>query len=289
MITLLFILTFLAVIALPIVVAHRFQARFRPGWGLFGMGAVTFIAAQVLHIPFNLLVQRSGLLPEDTDIFLNLLIIGLFLGASAGFFEEGARYLTYRFWAKGARRWRDGVMMGLGHGGIEALLLVGIGGLVNVLIFAAWQNGGMQNIVPAEQAGLMQEQVDALFSTPWYLVPMAFVERVSAMTVHVAMSLLVMQVLVRNQWRYWFAAFGLHTILNASAVILLGVLNDTMGQNSALVVEAVLLGFAAFALWIIFKLRDDGDTAVDLPEEIESVPMQRQPATAEAIEQSKYS
>lgn len=288
MITTLYMLTFLAVIALPIVVAHRFQARFGPGWGLFGIGAATFVAAQVLHIPFNLVIQQSGLLPDDTDKIVNLVVVALFLGASAGFFEEGARFLAYRFWAKRARRWRDGVMMGLGHGGIEAILLVGIAGLANLFIFIAWQNGGMQELVPSEQADLMQQQVDALFSRAWYLVPLAFVERVSALTVHVAMSLLVMQVFVRNQWRYWFAAFGLHTVLNASAVILLGLLREPLGQTSEILVEAVLLGFAAIALWVILRLRDERGDADQLPD-VEPIRLKRQAATPDAIEQSKYS
>lgn len=289
MITTLFVFTFLAVIALPIVLAHRFQARFKAGWGLFGIGAVTFVASQVFHIPFNLLVQQSGILPDNTDTFVNLLMMGLFLGASAGFFEETARYLTYRFWAKKARRWRDGVMMGLGHGGIEAILLVGIGGLVNTLIFAAWNSGGMQDIVPPEQAGLLQEQIDAFFGTPWYVVPMAFVERVVAMTVHVAMSLLVMQVFVRNKWWYWLAAVGLHTALNATAVIVVSLAAERFGQNNAaLIVEGVLLLFMFFGFWIIQKFRDEDATDEPLPD-VEPVQVTRQAVSKESVDQSRYS
>jgi uncharacterized membrane protein YhfC len=289
MIIVLFVVTFLVVIALPIVVAQRFQVVYKPGWGLFGIGAATFIGSQVLHIPFNLLVQQSGILPEETAVFTNLLIVALFLGASAGLFEEGTRYLTYRFWAKEARSWRQGVMMGLGHGGIEAILLVGLGGLINVLVFAAWQNGGMQSIVPPEQAELMQAQVDALFATPWYIVPMGLVERVIAILFHVAASLLVMQVLVRNQWRYWFAAFGLHTALNATAVILVQLLSERFGENSALLIEAALALFAIFSIWIILKLRDTEEEQSNASPEIEPMPLNRVATTAEAVEKSKFS
>jgi uncharacterized membrane protein YhfC len=53
----------------------------------------------------------------------NLLIIAGFLGLSAGFFEESARYVVYRWWARDARTWSQGLMLGAGHGGIESILL----------------------------------------------------------------------------------------------------------------------------------------------------------------------
>lgn len=291
MVTTLFILTFLAVIALPLVVAYYVQRRYKPGWGLFGIGAATFIASQILHIPFNLLIQQSGFLPEDMTVFSNLLVTGLFLGASAGFFEEGARYLTYRYWAKKARSWRQGVMMGVGHGGIEAILLVGIGGLANVLIFAIWQNGGMQDIVPPEQAELFQAQVDALFSTPLYLIPLGFFERVFAMTFHVAASLLVMQVFIQNRARYWFAAFGLHTGLNATAVVVQQLALTRFGQNGSLITETILAVFALLFAWIIFKLRPsaEGDLSQSHLNSVEPVTnIEPKPLTDEKIDSSRF-
>ena len=43
-------------------------------WRLFFIGAVTFIASQVLHIPFNAVVLRSGLLSTDTTVWSSLII-----------------------------------------------------------------------------------------------------------------------------------------------------------------------------------------------------------------------
>lgn len=290
MITILFVLTFLTIIALPIVLAHQINKRYDTGWGLFGIGAVTFVASQVLHIPFNLVVQNMDWFPKDTAVFSNLLIVALFLGASAGFFEEGARYLTYRFWAKKARTWKQGMMMGAGHGGIEAILLVGLAGLVNALIFAVWQNGGVQDIVPPEQADLFQSQVDAFFATPWYIVPMALAERVFAICFHLAASLLVMQVFVRKQIRYWFAAFGLHTALNATAVILSQLTTERFGQNGVLIVEAALGIFALFAVWIILKLKNNQIVEEEdaLPQ-IAPVSLANTEISKDSLENSKFS
>jgi uncharacterized membrane protein YhfC len=81
---------------------------------------VTFVVSQIGHIPFNwLILERWELVPTDTAVLSSLIIFALFLGLSAGVFEEGARYLTYRFWAKEARTWGKGLMLGAGHGALR--------------------------------------------------------------------------------------------------------------------------------------------------------------------------
>ena len=114
MIAALLLLNFLLMIALPVFLARWIQQRYRPGWGFWGMGAATFVLSQVGHIPFNLVVQQAGLLPDVSNGVGNLVITAVFLGLSAGVFEEGARTLTYRFWAKEARTWKTGLMLGAG-------------------------------------------------------------------------------------------------------------------------------------------------------------------------------
>ena len=84
---------------IPIVLAIFIHRRTGASWRFFFIGTATFILSQVLHIPFNWLVGQTGLLPDSLDTTANLLITATFLGLSAGFFEETARYLAYRFWA----------------------------------------------------------------------------------------------------------------------------------------------------------------------------------------------
>ena len=112
--TVLLSINYALMILIPIVVAILIRRCTGAPWRLFFIGAVTFIASQVLHIPFNFVVQRSGLLPSDTTLMTNLLLYAAFLGLSAGVFEETARYLTYRFWAKDSRSWSRGLMLGSG-------------------------------------------------------------------------------------------------------------------------------------------------------------------------------
>ena len=117
------ILNFSLMIAMPLGLAVYLSRKLKTEWRLFGVGVLTFILSQVFHIPFNIwllrpLLQNLGLsLPQPG---LQLAVVGLFYGLSAGLFEEITRYLGYRFWIKDERDWESALMYGAGHGGIEA-------------------------------------------------------------------------------------------------------------------------------------------------------------------------
>ncbi|MCA9938797.1 MAG: YhfC family intramembrane metalloprotease, partial [Anaerolineales bacterium] len=112
------LLNALIMMALPFVLGHFLSQRLRFDWGLFGVGAITFILSQVGHIPFNQFVFA-----RVPALSANLILLALFGGLSAGVFEEVARYLMYRFWVRDARDGPSALILGLGHGGIESFLL----------------------------------------------------------------------------------------------------------------------------------------------------------------------
>lgn len=283
MIYLVFALNFLLMIGMPIILARFIAARRGAAWSLFGIGAVTFVVSQIGHIPFNyLILQRWQLLPTDTAVPANLVIYALFLGLSAGIFEEGARYLTYRFWAKKARSWGQGLMLGAGHGGIEAILL-GLSGLINVGALALIQRGMFVDAIPPEQMPLVQQQITAVFATPLPAILLGATERLFALCAHLAMSLLVMQLFVRGQIRWLGASILWHTLLNAVAVFAVVTWN-------AYVTEAIIGLFALFSVAIIFWLR----TPEPIEPEIEPLPQMKPlqaveiKATADRLEGSKF-
>ncbi|MCA9934647.1 MAG: YhfC family intramembrane metalloprotease [Ardenticatenaceae bacterium] len=270
-------------IAMPIVLARWIAARRRPGWELAGMGALTFVLSQVGHIPFNWLVlQRFALIPTDVTVFGNLLIYAAFLGLSSGVFEEGARYLTYRYWATEARTWGKGLMLGAGHGGIESLLL-GVLVAINYVAMAAIDRGVWMPDIPAEQWPLVQAQVTAVFNAPWYLILLGAVERLFALCLHLAASLLVMQVFVRRQKRWLLAAIGLHGVANGVAVV-------TAVTWNAYISELALAGVALLSVGIIFALRTPEPVEPELPllPEPGPAPALQMDVTAESLENSRY-
>lgn len=253
------------------------------GWGLFAIGAVTFVASQVLHVPFNwLILQQWQIIPTDTTVRANLVILALFLGLSAGAFEETARYLVMRFWAKDVRTWGRGLMLGAGHGGIEAILL-GVSLILNAIVLGTVYRGGTSSLVPPEQMGLVEVQIEAMLAAPLSLVMLGPLERVFALCAHLAMSLMVMQVFVRRQIGWLGLAILWHTLLNAVAVFAVVTWN-------AYITEALIGAVALLSLGIIFWLRTPEPVEPELEPLPELKPVERVTAVAfDALEKSKYS
>lgn len=276
--------SYLIMIFLPLILAAVIHRRLGPSWRLFFIGLVTFVGSQILHIPFNWLVlNQLQLIPTDTSQLGNLLVLAAFAGLSAGVFEEGARYLSYRFWAKDARTWAQGLMMGAGHGGIESIIF-GLLAAVNVGALALISMGFLADLLPAEQMILVEQQIEAVFGGPLYLTIFPALERVAAICLHLSLSLLVMQVFVRGSNRWLILAILWHALVNGVSLVALTLWG-------AVAAEGAIVIAAAISLAIIFRLRgeNEGDETGEAP----AAP--REPAdpkaldvTDEMLERSKY-
>lgn len=252
-------------------------------WNLYGIGALTFIASQILHIPFNIWFFNPILqeFTSTTPKGLTLYIVAIALGLSAGFFEETARYLVYRFGIKHAREWKDALMFGAGHGGIEAILL-GLLAFLSVLQLISLTGQDLSHIIPEDQLPMAQAQINAFWETPWYGVLLGAVERAIALCFHIAASVLVLQAFQKRNIAWLLAAIGFHALLDAIAVF--GSL--TWGAYST---EGALAIFALVSLGIIFLFRpmDKQQEALPLaPPTLSEI--RRMDITTEQIEDSRY-
>jgi len=212
----------------------------RRKWGLplsiVLAGAITFVASQVLHVPANgQLAKVFGLEAQP------LVVQAIVLGLSAGVFEEVARYIVMRFWQKNVRSWREAFTLGLGHGGVEAILI----GLTMALTLA-----NMVVIVNAEDIAALglpegaAEQVAAFWEIPLYTPLLAVLERVIAMTLHVALSTVVALCFSKRAIWPLFAAILWHAFVDALAVY--GV--QTWGN---IAVEGILLVLGLLSIGIL--------------------------------------
>lgn len=236
-------------ILFPILIAIWLSRRFGAPWRLFLFGAATFIISQIGHIPFNLAIQQGlGLFTGDP-----LWATAIFLGLSAGLFEECCRWVAYRTVAKDARSWSRGMMLGAGHGGVEATIILVLA-IVNVVVLGLMQAGIIPlPELPEDQLALLQEQFAAVFDGEWYFPLLAGIERIFAVLLHLSLSLMVMQCFTRRQWWWLPLAIGFHTLANAAAVMI-------VSEYGALAAEAAIGTVALIAVGIIVMLRDGGET-----------------------------
>lgn len=244
----LFPLNGVLMLALPVGLGIYLTRRFQLGWRLWWIGAATFVLSQVGHIPFNsmltLLFQR-GILPAPAPewrLVFNVVVLGL----SAGLWEEMARYAAYRWWARDARNWRKGLLLGAGHGGIEAIIL-GALVLVNFIVLAALRTGDVSRLVPPDQLELANQQIQAYWAAPLSITLLGALERLFAIIMHLALSLLVLQVFIRRRIYWLAAAIAWHALANAAAVY-------TATTYGPIAAEAALAVNALLCLIVIAKL-----------------------------------
>lgn len=242
MLTTMYIISFLGMIFLPIIAWIYFSRNFRLSWKLVLAGGLTFIASQILHIP---LVAAFGSFFAKSTLLVNAVVLGLL----AGIFEETARYILYKFILKNSRTWKEGILVGLGHGGTEALIL----GVLTATAFAtmiAYRSIDLSTVpsIPADQVELATQQVAAYWSTPPYLAIMGFVERIFAMCLHVGLSVMVLYAIAYKKPVWFWMALLWHALVDAVAVYMIQ-------KVGVLAVEGIVAVFALISLWIVFILR----------------------------------
>jgi len=239
-------------IALPLVLARFLRRRFDIGWKVFGAGALTFVASQVVHIPLNWALGFLGM-PRGLGL-LPLPLLAVAVGLSAGLCEEVARFVTLRWILKRARGWAAALQFGAGHGGIEAIILgvLVLLGLVNMLIFRFVPPAKLG--VPPDQAGQVAAAVEAFWLAPWHQAALGGLERVFAVMCHLGMTVLVMRAVTRGRVRWLLAAILVHTVLDAGAVY-------AMREWGLLATEGLVALKGIALLWLTLALREPGPTA----------------------------
>lgn len=211
-------------------------------WRLFFIGALAFFISQIcIRIPILTLVLPQ--FPWFQVLSFQPWAYGLFLGGTAALFEEGARWIAMALMERrrgrrsnmeteGLACLKDGVVFGLGHGGIEAMLLVGLNAVV-LLVMAVT---GLQSL-PADAGSAFA----------------AGAERIFTLTFHIGASVIMMYgVRMGKAGRCFLLAFILHMALDASVVVLPAVfLTGTAG------IELLAAAFGAATLGIgIFLCRN---------------------------------
>ena len=274
---------FMIMIIVPLILGWMINRNRSVGWRLFAIGGATFIISQIGHIPFNyfvLPILRDQI--EPLSAITQLAIIAIFLGLSAALFEEGSRFIGYRFWAKDARTWGKGMMLGAGHGGAEAIIL-GVLVAINTVFLVAWRYDRFTTLIPAEQEPLIAASLDNFFSAPWYATVLGAIERIFAIILHLSLSLAVMMAFVKRQPLWFAAAIVWHALADALAVF-------SVAMWGAYAAEALIAAMALVSLTFILRLRQPEPEIVDpdpfIPPEVK--PMLRMEVPADKLDGSKY-
>lgn len=180
-------------------------------WTTFLIGAGTFILfAMILEQLFHGLVLFSGI---GAVIQGNIWLYGLYGGLAAGLFEETGRLLAFRFVLRRRQDRITSLAYGIGHGGIEAFLIVGLPMVNNLILGLTYANAGT---LPPEIAPL----VETLLTTPAGMFLWSGFERLYAVAAHMVLSVLVFASVRTNRRWLYPAAILIHAGINCTAVVL---------------------------------------------------------------------
>lgn len=240
--------TLLISLFLPVGLAIYFYRKDRFSLKALFVGAGVFILFQLILRIFllNYLSAQPWFRDLSADLFFSAVVIG---GFTAGLFEECGRYLGFRSILKNELSWENGLAYGLGHGGIEATIIVGLT-YINNIVFSLMINRGTFEQFIAPQLGADASLVKAqLVNLPPSTFLAAGVERALTLLIQIALSLIVLYAAKRKRPQFLLIAILLHTGLNAGALYL------QAGGAAIWQIELYIAAFAVAALYLIIKIR----------------------------------
>ncbi len=179
------------------------------------------------------------------------------LAFTAGLFELAGRYAVAKIMTK-RLTCRRSLAAGLGHGGIEAIVIVGMAYINNIAYILMIQSGSFDAMlaqVPMEQAAYLESIRRSLVGgSPW-LYLLAGYERILTIICHTAMSMMVCWgVSSGKTGKYLLACLVLHTFIDLTAGISL-LVGTVLSQMAAFtIIYIILTAVAAVSLLLICRI-----------------------------------
>ncbi|MZP30429.1 YhfC family intramembrane metalloprotease [Heliobacterium undosum] len=220
-------LSVLLSIGVPVGLLIYLHQRHQISWKAVTVGAlVWFFFTQGLEKMVHVYVFDVN--PFTAALMKKPLWFALYGALAAGIFEEVGRYIAFTAWLKTLRAWKDGVAYGLGHGGIESLLIGGIMGVQSVLMARMINTGTLGDLGGKLPPEALEQAKNLLLSTP----PLAFLagglERNIALAMQIALSLLVLYGVREGKIAILFAAIAAHAVIDFPVALYQAIRYDTL-------------------------------------------------------------
>lgn len=259
------------ILPLAFLVGYALGHKKQGIWSAWLLGALGFFVPQILiRLPILTgLSQSAGFAAFAQN---HPVAYGFGLAFTAGLFELAGRYAVARCLKKNLTC-RRALAAGLGHGGIEAILITGLAYLSNVVFLVMLQTGGFEAAIAQTTAAggdvtpLLTEK-DALMNTPWTMFLLAGYERLLAMTCHVAMSMMVCYGVHTNRVLSWtLGCLAVHTCMDFIASISLFIGRGLTLAAAYTIIYILLTAITVLSILILQNIRTRwaAETAQEVP------------------------
>lgn len=262
----------LLAVIVPIAIALIWKFRKHEKFTTILVGAATFVLfALILEKPIqNALVfpTTMGLPDHAVSQFINArpILWAIVLGLFPGVFEETGRFVAFKTVLRNRRNRETSISYGIGHGGIEVVLVLGITYITYIAYAVMINNGMFQGLVDQvtaqapDQAGDIYTLADQLAVLSFADVGVGMFERIFAFLFHVGASILVFYA-ARDRGRLWLypLAILLHTALDSLA----GLNMAKVIQLSTPALEGFVVAFGVLTFAAAYFLLYRKDKAAD--------------------------
>jgi len=226
-------------IGLPVLLLLVWHKKANGAWIDAVVGALIFLVfAMGLEQLLHSVVLKSSIVKKPWAFIL-------YASFAAGIFEETGRFVGFRFLLKKHTRKQDAIMYGIGHGGIESILIAGLPLSITLIASFLVNSGKTVN-------DTLYKSVQAISTQSAGLLLMGGEERIAAICLHIALSVLVF-LSVRKKgtlWMYPLAILFHAAVDSLAAMYRFGVLKiGVLGLEGLIALSTLLICLFSYAFY----------------------------------------
>lgn len=253
------LLTAVLGIALPLIAAIIWCKKKHEPFTTVLIGAATFLLfAIVIEKPLQAIVISFD---NPVSQFVNArpVLWGIIVGLFPGVFEETGRFVAFKTVLRKRTQRETGLSHGIGHGGFEAMFILGIT-YIEYFAFALLLNQGLfvelliepvKDSLSSDAIAQITGIVEQITTFTAATMGLALVDRLLAVAYHIGASIMVFYA-VKDKKKWWLYPLSIiiHTVIDGFLGIqLAGVFELSNVANEIIFgVEAFAVFFAAFFL-----------------------------------------
>ena len=214
-------ITVILMIAIPVLffICWRRKHRKQTNISYLIAGAIGFIvSARMLEIGVHYFCIMAD---NPVSRFINGSTVAYVLYGTimAGVFEECGRHIILKYIMKKNRTPENAVMYGIGHGGIEILIVLLPTMIIYLLIAVLFSKGDVETAlatlkITEQTAASALPSIQAAASFNFSLMALNVIERLFAMLLHIGLSVIVYYGVTNSRKAYLPAAIFLHMLMD---------------------------------------------------------------------------
>jgi len=242
--------TALVCFGFPVVLIIALRKKQRGYFGPVVVGMISFFLFQiVIRIPIMQTILPNLGWYQNSSLMFKI----FFAAITAALFETFGRWFTMKLLMKDRHSYFTGILHGVGHGGIEAIMLIGINYIIYSVFSIQVNEVGATEFLASftsqgvEVADSMKQLVNVLVEEKSWMFLVSGYERLMTMIIHIGLSLLMMQGFVNKKVPLIaLITFVIHFALDYGSVAL-----HQNGVNLFLVEGYITLFAVALVLYVL--------------------------------------